>query len=391
MPLSNNGEGERRKDEKLAQVNRQEARKRTQNRLAQSRHRAKVRQQKEALSLELVVPSSFATSRSCEGNTSSSRDTSTALCYDQDVQQDFLNTNQPQIRLDNFDDFNSLNLLSPQQMVAETIGPQTPSEISGSTLAMPPHMSHPTLGNSYPPAGNSHETFLSPALPLGGELSNGYWTGDSMGEPQWNHSGYSHDLSQCSKPVESNNSARSTSTMTTRPSAGPNFRRTSTSISDPQVSAPCGLAQAPDSRTSSVNKRSSSKRAIDKSGRRPQSTRSEPDTGDMHSSYPHCRSCGACNEPGFPKGPVKTPSQAVSRDSSLGHLDVLAQCDKALAQLLQQSDDEGEHGPSPRPTRRRRRPQDRSAADSDIEVDGQNAVDKVVIMYIKNKRKSTGV
>lgn len=38
MPLSNNGEGERRKDEKLAQVNRQEARKRTQNRLAQSRH-----------------------------------------------------------------------------------------------------------------------------------------------------------------------------------------------------------------------------------------------------------------------------------------------------------------------------------------------------------------
>lgn len=88
---------------------------------------------------------------------------------------------------------------------------------------------------------------------------------------------------------------------------------------------------------------------------------------------------------------MKTPSQAVSRDSSLGHLDVLAQCDKALAQLLQQSDDEGEHGPSPRPTRRRRRPQDRSAADSDIEVDGQNAVDKVVIMYIKNKRKSTGV
>ncbi|KAL9038862.1 MAG: hypothetical protein Q9214_005113 [Letrouitia sp. 1 TL-2023] len=311
------------------------------------------------------------------------------MYYDQHVSQDLL---QPQIGFDTFDDFNSLNLLSPQQTVPEAMGHQVPAEISGSTLAMPPHVSHPTLSNSYPPAGISHETLLSPAVPLSGQLSNGYWTAESMAESQWNISGYCHDLSQCSNPPCSINSAGSTSTTTTTttgPSSGPKVRRTSTSISDPQVSTSCALA--PDSHTSSVSKRSSSKRTNGKSGRRPQSTRSEPGSGDSQSFYSHCRSCGACNEPGGPKPPVNTPSQIVSRDSSLDHIDVLAQCNKALAQLSQQSDYDGEHERSQRPTRRRRRPQDGSAADSDIEAGGQTAVDKVVIMYIKNKRKSAGV
>lgn len=282
-----------------------------------------------------------------------------------------------------------MNLLSPQ-MVPETIGPQTPINFSGSTLATPPYVSHPTLGNLYPPAGVSCGTLLSPVLPLGGEVSNGYWTGDSIGEPQWNLSGYSHGPSQYSNLVESNNSARSTSTMTIRPFAGPKFRRTSTSISESQINAPYALAQTPDSHTSSDNKRSSTKRANSKSGRDPQSARGEPDSGDMHSSYSHCRSCGACKKPGFTKSSVNPPSQTVSHDSSLGHLDVLTQCDKALAQLSQQPDYNGEHEPSRKSTRRRRRPHDGSATDSDTETDGQNAIDKVVIMYIKNKKKSTG-
>ncbi|KAL9607289.1 MAG: hypothetical protein Q9167_007785 [Letrouitia subvulpina] len=409
MPFSHGDEEKMSKDKRSAhQISQQEARKRTQNRLSQSRHSksqcipvslaftdgfkgAKVRQQKEALSLELVVPSSFGTSQSDEGNISLSRDTSTASYYDQDVHQALLGENQPQIGFDNFDDFNSLNLLSPQQIVPEAMGYQTPADISGLTPAMPPHVSAPIFSNSYQSTGMPSETLLPPALPLDGELSNGYWAGESMAESQWNISGYSHDLPPCSNPAESINSAIPTSIVTTRPPSARKFRRTSTSISERPIGSPCNLAQTPDSHTSSGSKRNPSKRTNGKSARRPKSTRSESGSGDSCSLHSHCRSCGASNEPSFSKTPVNSPSQTLSCDTSSEHLDVLAQCNKALAQLSQQSDFDGEHEPSRKPTRHRRIPQDGIAADNDVEADGQNAVDKVVIMYIKNRRNGKGV
>lgn len=419
-------------DGEWERINQPEVRKRVQNRLSQRRHseypkpsrshvrlhpRAecftqgeKIRQQREPVSQEIMIPPSFTSSYTMDAGPGTSDYPSPSLSFNgQDDRHILPRSNQPQEGYDAFDGFNAHDMLPPDQPVSNTITQHAQPGSVGMNRSMTPHMGRPAMNNSFQstdmrPLGS----LPSGPPPLPAESRNEYWDSQSLSDPQWAIPAFHQKPNPVSNPTASTNNPRQTSGHMPRPMVRPMPRRMSNASSHLQINIP-PTPRTSDSHSSPVLQRNIANQAYPRSTSHLENANTESEsTRDNQDACSHCRTCRAPNasddqKPGraSPKTPRSTPSRDSSQASSPDHLEILANCSKVLANLARQSDyrDEDEPEQRPRSSKRSKSNLDgyfvdgNGSSQEDSYGDGRrrrSVVGKVVILCVKNERKTKG-
>lgn len=419
-------------NEEWERINQPEVRKRVQNRLSQRRHSEyptvsrpsprlhavaeystqgdKLRQQREPVSHEIIIPPSFTSSYTMEGAPGTSDYPSPSLSFNgQDDRHNLPRPNQPQEGYDAFDAFNAQDMLPPDHTVSTTMAQPAQAGSVGMNRSMTPHMGRPAMNNSYQPNNMQPLGSLASGPPTLPAVSrNEYWDSQSLSDPQWAIPSFHQNSVPASNLPASTNNPRHTSSHMPRPMVRPMPRRVSNASSNQQTNI-LPTPRASDSHSSPVLQRNIANQAYHRSSSHLENANTESESTRKNNDVcSHCRTRRAPSsfddqKPGqaSPKTPTSTPSRDSSQTNSPDHLEILANCSKVLANLARQSDyrDENEPEERPRSSKRSKTNLDDYYVDvnrtlqEDDYGDGHhrhNVIGKVVILCVKNGRKNKG-
>ncbi len=419
-------------NEEWERINQPEVRKRVQNRLSQRRHSEypktfdnfvtrhpvaeylaigeKLRQQREPTTQEIIIPSSFNSSYPMDGTHGLSDYPSPSLSFNgQDDRNDLPRSNQPQEVYDNFDSFSAQDMLPPDQTVSNVMAQHAPPGSVGMSRSMTPHMGRSAMNNVYQPNNMRHMGSLaSGAQSLPGDSRNEFWDSPSLSDSQWAIPSFAQNSAPVCNPRVTTNHPRPASRHMHRPIARPMPRRMSNASSNQQMNAP-PTPRTVDSHPSPVVQRTAANQTYPRSSSRLETAKFEVESTESNNdACSHCHTCRAPHtvddqRPGrtSPKTPTSTPSRESSQASSPDHLEILANCSKVLADLARQSEFRDENEPEQRSRSSKRNKSNQNgyfvdgggSSQEDDDAKGHrrhNRVEKVLILCVKNGRKTKG-
>ena len=411
--------------EERGRINQPEVRKRIQNRLSQRRHSEypeasipltlyhvaecfsqgnKIRQQREPVAQELMIPPSFTSASTTNGVPGSSD--YQAHFNGQDDWNDSIRSNQLPEGYDSFGNFNANDILPPDLTSSNMMAQHAQPGSMGTTRSTTPHTGRLGTNDSFQPNNMRRFGSIAPsAPPVPADSQNEAWDSGSLSDSQWAIPGYHHNPSPLPNPPARTNNRRSISSQIHVPLARPISRHISSAASKQQMNA-LPSPRASDFCPSPTLQRNTVDEAYSPFNNRLGNGNTRPTTTKAHDeACSHCRTCQARSpsdeqKPGHdsPMSPSSTPLQDSSQEDLSDHHEMLANCSKVLANLARQSEYRDEDEPEPRPRSSKRNKTKREGYfvdggrslhedDSGDERRQRNVVEKVVILCINNGRK----
>ena len=415
--------------EERERINQPEVRKRIQNRLSQRRHSEypeasiflltlyqvaecsfqgdKVRQQREPLAQEIMIPPSFTSASTTDGGPGPSDYQTHSLSFNaRDDWNDSVRSNQLPEGYDSFGNFNANDILPSDPTSSNMIMPPAQPGSMRMTRSMTPHTGRLGTNDSFQSNNMRRFGSIAPSTPsVPADSQNEAWDSSSLSDSQWAIPGYHHKPSPLSNPPTSTNNRRSTSSQIHDPLARPMSRRFSSASSKHQMNA------LPSPRTSDFSPSPTLQRNMVDEAYYPSSNHlgngnARPTTAKAnHEACSHCRTCRAISpladqkpENDSTRSPTSTLTQDSSQDNLSDHHEILANCSKVLASLARQSEYRDEDKPEKRPRSSKRNQNNREGDfadsgrslhedDSGDERCQRSIVEKVVILCVNNVRK----
>ena len=415
--------------EERGRINQPEVRKRIQNRLSQRRHSEypessiflltlyqvaecvpqgnKIRQQREPVAQEIMIPPSFTSASTTDGGPGPSDYQVQSLTFNaQDDWNDSILSNQLPEGYDSFGNFNANDILPPDLTSSNMMAQHAQSGSMGTTRSTTPHTGRFGTNDSFQPNNMRRFGSIAPiTTSVPADSQNDAWDSSSLSDSQWAIPGYHHNQNPLPNPPVRTNNRKSTSSQIYDPVTRPMSRHISSASSKQQMNA------LPSPRTSDfcpspTLQRNTVDEAYYPSSNRLGNGNTRPTaTKPNHEACSHCRTCRVRSpsddqKPGHdsPMSPSSTPLQDSSPETLSDHHEMLANCSKVLADLARQSEFRDEDEPEPRPRSGKRNKTNREGYfvdggrslhedDSGDERRQRNVVERVVILCVNNGRK----